>query len=254
MTLKQASLVDWNYPKWFAHRGGGRVAPENTLKGFQAAYENGLKGIEFDVKLSQDNQAVVFHDEDLWRVAHLKEKVVDLSSEKLLATDAAVNFPEYQPAYVPSFEQAAKFCLDHQMAANIELKPNLQQGHLTAQVVVKQALDYWGKETPPPLFSSFCLNTLAYLRDFYPSTRRGLLIEEWLPTDEELIQRLEALGCVALHAPEEGLTEGRIRQVRRAGFKVLVWTVNDLERAKELLDWGVDGIITDLIDQVAGLV
>ena len=213
----------WDYPTWFAHRGGGNVAPENTMLGFKICYQFGFRAVEFDVQLCRDKVAVVIHDHDLFRVANDDRSVSSLK----LADLVKIN-----------------------VAANIEIKPNIGEEEETAILVGKAALRYWQGEHVRPLFSSFSLISLKTLQKHYPDTWRGYLIEEWPESDEQLLDTLKHLDCVSLHAPYKVLTQRRINKIRQAGFAILCWTVNDLNKAKQLLNWGVQGIITDLIDKV----
>ncbi|QRN41492.1 MAG: glycerophosphodiester phosphodiesterase [Neisseriaceae bacterium] len=248
MNKHDISLENWLYPRWIAHRGGGNVAPENTLKGFELGYESGFIGVEFDVKITKDNQSVVIHDDDLKRVAGVDVQVKDLLLEEITRIDVGTNYPHYQPAYVPSLKEIADFCVCNNIASNVEIKPCLGREICTAEIVAKDTIEFWQNSLIPPLFSSFSLDVLQKLKEIYPDSLRGLLIEKW-DSDTEIINQLKTLQCISLHVPEKDLTESRISKIRKEGYAVLAWTVNDLDRAKELISWGVDGVITDLIDQ-----
>jgi ugpQ protein len=241
---------EWNYPIWFAHRGGGNVAPENTMPGFKACYRFGFRAVEFDVQLCCDKAAVVIHDHDLFRVANDNRSVSSLKLADLVKINVAAQHPTYKVAFVPSFEEVANFCVSHNVAANIEIKPNIREEEETAILVGKAALHYWQRAQVRPLFSSFSLTSLKALQQHYPDTWRGYLIEEWPESDEQLLDTLKRLDCVSLHAPYKVLTQRRINKIKQAGFAILCWTVNDLNKAKQLLNWGVHGIITDMIDKV----
>ena len=240
----------WDYPTWFAHRGGGNVAPENTMLGFKICYQFGFRAVEFDVQLCRDKVAVVIHGHDLFRVANDDRSVSSLKLADLVKINVAAKYSRYKTAFVPSFDEVANFCVSHNVAANIEIKPNIGEEEETAILVGKAALRYWQGEHVRPLFSSFSLISLKTLQKHYPDTWRGYLIEEWPESDEQLLDTLKHLDCVSLHAPYKVLTQRRINKIRQAGFAILCWTVNDLNKAKQLLNWGVQGIITDLIDKV----
>lgn len=240
----------WNYPTWFAHRGGGNVAPENTMLGFKACYQFGFQAVEFDVQLCRDKVAVVIHDHDLSRVANDHRTVSSLKLAELVKINVAAQYPTSKAAFVPSFAEVANFCVIHNMAANIEIKPNIGEEEETAILVGQAALCYWQRAQIRPLFSSFSQTSLKTLQQHYPDTWRGYLIEEWPESDEQLLDILKQLDCVSLHAPYKVLTQKRINKIRQAGFAILCWTVNDLNKAKQLLNWGVHGIITDLIDKI----
>ena len=84
-------------PLIIAHRGASALAPENTLAAFRKAIEDGAEGIEFDVRLSKDGKAVVFHDADLKRIAGRDEKIIDLSFAELQKIDMGTWFNRVFP-------------------------------------------------------------------------------------------------------------------------------------------------------------
>ena len=239
---------NWPYPQWIAHRGGGRLAPENTLAAFVTGHKHGFRMAEFDVKLSADNIALLLHDDDLPRTAGRSGIAKDMRAAELTTVDVSVGHPQFAGSTIPTLAHIAKFCLSHDMAANIEIKPCPERDHETAVVVGTEALRLWQGAALPPLFSSFSIESMAALQATFPDSRRGLLIEEW-PTDEAaLLAQLQALGCIALHAPDEGTSAECIARFQAAGYAVLVWTVNDMARAQQLIGWGVNGVITDALD------
>ncbi|MBN3859560.1 glycerophosphodiester phosphodiesterase [Neisseriaceae bacterium PsAf] len=250
MNKNEVSIENWPYTQWMAHRGAGKIAPENTLKAFKVGYDFGFRGVEFDVKITKDNQSVVIHDNDLKRVAGIGTQVKDLLLEEIMHIDAGVGYPQYQPAYVPSFKAIADFCVCNNIGSNVEIKPCSGREIETAEIVANDAIKFWQNSTIPPLFSSFSLDALQVVQKIYPDSLRGLLIEDWSEDDEEIISQLKMLECVSLHAQGKDLTKSRVVRIKKEGYAVLAWTVNDLNRAKELISWGVDGIITDLVDQV----
>lgn len=239
----------WPYPLWIAHRGGGNKAPENTLAGFQTGHDNGFRMAEFDVKLSADNVAILLHDDDLPRTAGQPGLAKDMSAAALTQTDVSVGHPQFVGATIPTLADIAAFCVAGNMAANIEIKPCAGRDAETAVCVGAEALRLWQDAALPPLFSSFSTAALASLQAAFPHSHRGLLIETWGTDDDAILVQLRALGCVALHAPDTGITATRIGFFQAAGYAVLVWTVNDMARARQLIDWGVNGVITDVLDR-----
>ncbi|PZO89447.1 MAG: glycerophosphodiester phosphodiesterase [Haemophilus parainfluenzae] len=241
---------NWPFPLWIAHRGGGNVAPENTMKGFEAGYAYGLTGVEFDVKLSKDGYPIVIHDDDFNRVGGKNLKVRDLLLEDIVSKiEVGIAYPTYFPAYVPTFEEVARFCVKRHIATNVEIKACDEREIETAERVAHDAMRYWEKSKLLPLFSSFSILALETVQKLYPKSMRGLLIEDWSLGTKGILAELKRLGCVSLHAPEKELTRKRLKAIQDQGYVVLTWTVNDLSRAQELVDWGVQGIITDLIDK-----
>lgn len=80
----------WSYPQVIAHRGGGSLAPENTLAAFQCGLNHGLHAVEFDVMLTKDGVPVVIHDEKLGRTVVGQERVCDMLADELYQRDQKI--------------------------------------------------------------------------------------------------------------------------------------------------------------------
>ncbi len=235
----------WPYPKIVAHRGGGKLAPENTLAGIDVAANLGHKMIEFDVKLSQDGEIFLLHDDTLDRTSNGWGIAGQLPWEKLVQLDAGGWYgKDFANERLPLLSQVARRCADYQMMANIEIKPTGGLEVETGRVVALAARDLWSGQTVP-LLSSFSYAALEVAKAAAPELPRGLLLHEW---HEDWRELTEGLGCVSIHFNHKVLNPQRVAQLKEAGLRILVYTVNSPERAKELLKWGVDAICTDAID------
>ena len=137
-------------------------------------------------------------------------------------------------------------CREHGMMANIEIKPTTGTGPLTGKMVALAARQLWAGMTPP-LLSSFEIDALEAAQQAVPELPRGLLLDEWRDDWRELTARL---GCVSIHLNHKLLDKVRVMQLKDAGLRILVYTVNKPQRAAELLRWGVDCICTDAIDVI----
>ncbi|CAB3802194.1 glycerophosphodiester phosphodiesterase [Paraburkholderia fynbosensis] len=239
--------ADWPYPRLVAHRCGGTLAPENTLAGFDACVRYGYRMVEFDAKLSADNQLFLLHDDKLDRTTNGHGAAAEHTWQQLAALDAgAWHGPQFAGTRLPTLADAAQRCARDGIAANIEIKPCPGREVLTGTLVARGALTLWHGQTPP-LLSSFSFEALAAARDAAPSLQRGMLFEE-VPADWLRIVR--ELDCVSLHASHRYLSEPLVAQIRAAGLRVLAYTVNDPARAQLLAQWGVDMICTDRIDKL----
>ena len=109
------------------------------------------------------------------------------------------------------------------------------------------ARELWKDQAVAPLLSSFEFDALVAAKKAAPELPRGLLIDEWHENWKALTDELE---CVSLHLNHKLLNEERVRAIKDAGLHILVYTVNNPERARELLRWGVDCICTDKIDVI----
>lgn len=238
-------MSNWPYPHIVAHRGGGKLAPENTLAAIDTGARFGHTMIEFDVKLSQDGQIFLLHDDNLERTSNGWGVAGRLPWSDLLQVDAGSWFSrDFKGEPLPLLSQVAQRCREHGMMANIEIKPTTGTGPLTGETVARAARELWAEMTPP-LLSSFDINALAAAQQAAPELPRGLLLDEWRDDWRALTTQL---GCVSIHLNHRLLDEARIAALKDAGLRILVYTVNKPERAAELLRAGVDAICTDRID------
>ncbi|RLM48844.1 glycerophosphodiester phosphodiesterase, partial [Halobellus sp. Atlit-31R] len=140
----------------------------------------------------------------------------------------------------------AERCREHGLMANIEIKPTTGSDDETGRVVALAARLLWQGQTDP-LLSSFSVEALAAAQRTVPDLPCGLLLEDWDDNWRELTERLD---CVSLHIDHKALTAERVTALKDAGLRILVYTVNQPDRARLLLDWGVDCICTDRIDLI----
>lgn len=238
----------WPYPRLVAHRCGGTLAPENTLAGFDSCKRFGYGMVEFDAKLSSDDQIYLLHDDTLERTTNGHGPAAQHTWAQLQTLDAGAWYSaEFSGERLPTLADAAHRCARDAIAANIEIKPCPGRDTLTGQLVAHAALTLWQAQTPP-LLSSFSVDALAAAQEAAPTLRRGMLFED-IPSDWLRIVR--ELDCVSLHASHEYLSEERVAEFHAAGLRVLAYTVNDPARALLLAQWGVDMICTDRIDMLA---
>ncbi|NEY11145.1 glycerophosphodiester phosphodiesterase, partial [Yersinia pestis] len=115
----------------------------------------------------------------------------------------------------------------------------------TGRAIALAARALWQGQPIPPLLSSFSVDALAAAQLAVPELPRGLLLDKW---DDNWAALTTQLDCVSLHINHKQLTAERVALLKAAGLRILVYTVNQPERARELLNWGVDCICTDRID------
>ena len=238
----------WPYPRIIAHRGGGALAPENTLAGLRKARMLGFSAVEFDVMLAADAMPVVIHDETLERTTDGRGSVAGTPYSALARLDAGTAFgPEFRGERIPTFGQAGKLCIELGLWANVEIKP--AQGHEreTGKVVASLARELWRGAAPLPLLSSFRPAALEAARDAAPQLPLGFLTDRVEPGWALAMQRL---GCVSLHCNHRHLDAELAREIRDAGYWLLAWTVDDAAQARELFSWGVDAVFTNRLDLI----
>src|SRR6195256_1749674 len=186
----------WPYPRVVGHRGGGALAPENTLAGIRKAAAMGFRGVEIDVMLSADKVPLLIHDETLDRTTSGRGSVSATPYARLASLDAGAWFgPQYRGERVPSFEEAGKLCAHLGLWANVEIKPARGFERETAVAVAKLALELWSVP-PAPLLSSFEPVSLDAARAAAPDLDRGYLTDRLASGWDEVAS---ALGCVCVH-------------------------------------------------------
>ena len=238
----------WPYPRVVGHRGGGTLAPENTLAGIRKAAAVGLGAVEFDVMLSADNVPVLIHDETLERTTDGRGAVAATHYARLAELDAGAWFGrQFRGEHMPSLEQAGKLCVELGLWANVEIKPAQGFERETGAVAARMAQALWRGVSPAPLLSSFYPAALETARESAPGLDRGLLVEHIEPNWAEAAK---GLACVSVHCNGEYLTRAQVDEIRAAGYWLLCYTVNDAKNARRLFSWGVDAIFTDRPDLI----
>jgi glycerophosphoryl diester phosphodiesterase len=236
----------WPYPTWIAHRGAGKLAPENTLAAFKLGASHGYRMFECDVKLSADGVPFLLHDDTLNRTTSGKGTAGDQTWGKLSQLDAGSwHSRSFAGEPLPSFENIAQFCLKNGYFLNIEIKPTPGQEAQTGKVVAEHTARLWKDAEIPPLLTSFRPESLEAAHAAAPHLPLGLLLDTlwkgWLET-------ALTLDCTAIVCNHALWNTSSVTQAKSAGFRCLSYTVNDEWAAKRLLDLGTDGIITDRVD------
>ena len=239
----------WPYPRWIAHRGAGKLAPENTLASFRLGAAHGYRMFECDAKLSADGVPFLMHDATLDRTTSGPGVGGALPWAALAQLDAGGwHSRQFAGEPLPTLENAARFCLANGYLLNIEIKPTPGTERRTGEVVAAEAARQWVYAAVPPLLTSFQVAALEGAHAAAPHLPRGLLLDtlrdDWLATAQRL-------GCVAIVCNHALWDAGLVAQVRDAGLRTLSYTVNDDWAAQRLLALGTDGIITNRVDLFA---
>ena len=241
-----AERSPWPYPRWVAHRGAGKLAPENTLAAFRFGASHGYRMFECDAKLSADGVVFLMHDATLDRTTNGHGIGGQQAWSALSQLDAGGwHSRAFAGEPLPTLENLARFCRANDLLLNIEIKPTPGTERETGEVVAREAARLWQGAAIPPLLTSFQVDALKGAQAVAPGLPRGLLLDTlwngWLDT-------ALSLGCQAIvcnHALWDATT---VAQVHGAGLRSLSYTVNDDWAAQRLIDLGTDGIITDRVD------
>lgn len=232
-----------------AHRGESYDAPENTLSAVQLAWERGIEAVEVDVHLTGDNQVCVIHDMDTLRTTGRKLVVRNSTMEELQRLDAGSwKGEKWAGEKIPSLKEVLASVPSHGKLV-IEIKCGSEILDTLKQTTENSLLRNDQIE-----IITFNLKTLAEARQMMPQYKMFWLFESrpmWLQyllgTNPQTVIR--KLGKHNI----DGVNVGNSRHFKKkfiesftsAGLPVYTWTVNDPERALELLKYGVSGITTD---------
>jgi glycerophosphoryl diester phosphodiesterase len=239
-------LTPWPYPRWVAHRGAGKLAPENTLAAFRLGAAHGYRMFECDAKLSADGVVFLMHDATLERTTNGHGTGGDLPWQALSQLDAGSwHSRTFAGEPLPTLQALARFCQANGFHLNIEIKPTPGTETVTGEAVARLAAELWQGAPVPPLLTSFKPEALAAARQAAPDLPRGLLVDTlW----EGWLEKAQELGCTAVVANQSLWNATNVAQVHGAGLRCLSYTVNDQKAAEHLLALGTDGIITDRVD------
>jgi len=254
MTHTLADTTPWPYPRWIAHRGAGKLAPENTLAAFRLGASHGYRMFECDVKLSADGVPFLLHDDTLTRTTNAGDALGagqspvagDCPWGTLSLLDAGSwHSRGFAGEPLPTLQAVARYCLGNHYLLNIEIKPTPDTEHHTGQVVAQHVARLWQNTPIPPLLTSFEASALEGALHAQPELPRGLLLEHLCTGWLETALRLKCVAVVCHHALWD---TSSMTQAKSAGLRTLSYTVNDDACAHRLLALGVDGIITDRVD------
>jgi glycerophosphoryl diester phosphodiesterase len=236
-------MVKWPLPFWIAHRGAGKLAPENTLAAFRLGASHGYRAFECDVKLSRDGVPFLLHDDKLNRTTSARGLAGKRDWAELSTLDAGSwHSPAFAGEPLPSLAAIEQFCIDGGHALNLEIKPTPGQELLTGQMVGRLA-----SRQCKTLLSSFQAQALLGAAESAPDLPRALLLDALKPG---WLLQAQGLGCVAVVTDYRLMDQAVIDAIHAAGMRALVYTVNDPAAAQKLITHGVDGIITDAVDRL----
>jgi glycerophosphoryl diester phosphodiesterase len=249
------SFFDSRRPLIFAHRGGSALGPENTLAAFDLALQAGADGLELDVRLSADGVPVVHHDATLDRTTSHAGPLAAHTADELAHIDAgyrfAVNggFPFRKRGIgIPSLRgvlqsyQGVPIVIEMKVDS-AEMGQAVALDILAAGAVDRVCIAGYGARSAAAARAAL---PGAASSATHPEVRlavyRGFARWPVRQVSYGGYQVPERKGLVRIVSPRF------IRDAHRAGLKVQVWTVDDERDMRRLLDWGVDGLISDRPD------
>lgn len=271
-TPKQSNQMDIQ-----GHRGARGLMPENSIEGFIKAIDLGVTTLELDLVVSKDNQVIVSHEHFLSPAFcsdldgdRIKEDTIfnlyQMTAEEIKQYNCGSlphsRFPEqekintYKPTLNEVLNEVESYLSDNNLPLvnyNIELKTTPETdikfhptpdifSDLVYQLISERKL--WDRVN----IQSFDFRTLKYFHETYPKVKLAVLIEEeanWQVNIEELGFTPEIYSCYFQLLSRENISE-----LQEAGMLVIPWTVNEVPDIQKMIDWEVDGIISDYPDRV----
>ena len=223
----------------------------------------GFRMFECDVRLSKEGVPYLMHDDLLLRTTGQPHASNALTWPELQRLDAGSwHSSAFSDTPIPSLAQVMEFCTQSQPEAlvNFEIKPNLGESASTGRAVANAVQAHWRAQTdrhrqdqPPedhplrthPLLSSFDLKALSAAQDAAPELPRALLLAQ---ADPNWIVNAQNLGCCAIVGHSSMWTKLRAHEALQAGLACVSYSVNEHEVAQQLMDWGIQSLITDRMD------
>ena len=231
--------------KIFAHRGASAYAPENTLEAFRLAMEQGADGIELDVQLTKDGELVVIHDETIDRVSNGKGAVRDYTLEELKSFSVSNHFEQYPDVKIPTLREVLELVKPGHMEINIELKT----GIFWYPEIEKKVLDLVKEEGMEDriIYSSFNHYSVQKIRELAPEAETAYLIGDVMLNVAEYTKNtgIKGLHPALFHVKMADF----LKEYKESGIALRVWTVNDKDQIRWLIDEGVDAVITNYPDR-----
>lgn len=221
-------------PKVIGHRGAAAYVAENTLESFREARRRGATWVEADISLTADGVPIVMHDDSLKRTTGIDRLVAETRRADL-------------PAEVPTFEEAIACWGELGLGCNVEIKPTEGREAETARAVVETLRRCWPAHLPQPLLSSFKDASLAAAHAAAPEFARALLVGR---VEDDWPQRAAAVAAGGINADGKRLTAVQAVEIRRAGYALSVYTINDGGVARALVGMGAQCVITDAPDVI----
>lgn len=230
-------------PLILGHRGAKNYAPENTLAAFTLALEQGADGVELDAKLSADGHIVIHHDTTVDRTTDGTGRLSRLTLSALRELDAGSFFSEnFRGEKIPTLDEVFE-AIGKRAIIDVELTnyftPRDRLVEKVCELVRRHALQ------KRILFSSFYAGNLKKAAAFLPEVPRGLLAFKNWKGDWARSFGFNFGDFAALHPYVSDVTAQQVYRVHKLKRKINVWTVNAEEDMRRLMNWGVDGLITD---------
>lgn len=247
----------------FAHRGGRGIAPENTLAAFQKSFDLGVDVLELDIHATKDGELVVMHDNTVDRTTDGNGLIADKKLAEIKNLDAGFEWTNDGGKTFPFRDKNIKvptlreiFEKFPETVINIEPKYDkpspvkplcdlIKEFKRTNKVIVGSFND--------AILEDFRTNCTGVATSASPSEASGFLARYEVGLDDNYTPKMQALQVPPRFGKLEIVTEKYVKAAHEKNLEVHVWTINEIEEMKYLIDIGVDGIMTDYPDRLLDL-
>lgn len=235
-------LTPTSKTRFIGHRGFNFGVPENTLIGFQYAGNSGFYGVETDVQCTKDGYWILHHDTTIDRMTNGTGNIKDmtLADIRQYYIDAGNGIDMYPKMRVPTFEDFLRTCKKYNIIPVIEIKGSGYTGSNYDELI--RLIKKHG-------FENKCV-VISFTTSFLDEIRKrsyGIVLAPLIPINTENLNYVKKLGNAMINPDNSTLDDATVDMAHQNGVLVMTWTVNSYDRAKALMDMGVDYITTDFL-------
>ncbi len=263
MSRKRRTYLTHERPLFFAHRGGAKLAPENTIAAFENGVGLGADALELDIQTTREGELVVVHDTTVDRTTNGTGPVSSFTLEELRKLDAGYHFT---PDEGQTFPFRGKGHIIPTLAEVLEQFPTLRVNidlkestavrerrlwELIRKMRIEERVLVASGDLHEPIlrfrhFSGGRVATSASAKE-----ARSFVLAHFARATRLLRPMYDALQVPEIHRGVRVVSESMVEAAHRLGLEVHVWTVDERETMERLLGWGVDGIMSDRPDVLA---
>ncbi|MBO4520861.1 MAG: hypothetical protein J5787_06600 [Alphaproteobacteria bacterium] len=224
-------------PLILGHRGARAVKTENTLEAFRYACQAGIKWVELDAMLSEDGVVMVFHDETLERLTGKVGRLDEMTAEELQKLSLKSG------GKIPTLAEVLDVLKEFGACANIEIKPSRSElARETARKIWQTVCEKGFDDPDRSFFSSFAWDALEETAALAPQIRRGVLVGK---KSGDWRSAAEKVKAYSINYDADLLAPELIAEIKNRGYRLMAYTVNDPDRAKQLRSAGVESFFCD---------
>ena len=216
------------------HRGASRYELENSISSLQHALDLGVNAIEADIRATRDGKPIILHDVRLRRVSRTFAKITGLRARDVSKIRLRNGEPvPFLTDIISKIKGRGQLILDIKVSGiEMEIVRVIKRNSMVSDTII----------------SSFMPEVLRKIKVQCPKIRVALLCYRF---NETLIESAKQMDCFSIHPRSKAVTPSLIAYAHNLGMRIFPWTEDRISRVTELMEYGIDGIITnypDIID------